>query len=233
MSKHLRGAALAVALGLAATLAPAAEPDWAQLGSYRAANAALLQQPADAARVVFMGDSITEGWDRQRTGLFASSHHVNRGISGQTTAQMLLRFRPDVLALQPRLVVLLAGTNDIAGNTGKVSVEEIAGNLRSMIQLARAEGVAVVLCAVLPVRRYAWAPEVRPVPQIAALNRRLQALAREYGAGWVDYHAALTDGEGGLPKIYSPDGVHPNEAGYTLMRHLIEPAVARPPQTHD
>lgn len=229
MNRQLRSAALAVLLGLAATLGLAAEvEDWAQLGRYRSANVALQARPADAARVVFMGDSITEMWGEQPGGLFSDRHLVNRGISGQTTAQMLLRFRPDVLALKPRLVVLLAGTNDIAGNTGPISVEEIAGNMRSMVQLARAEGVAVVLCAVLPVKRYPWAPEVQPVPQVAALNRMLHALAQEYRTGWVDYHAALVDRDGGLPTAYSGDGVHPNAAGYAVMRKLVAPALAAP-----
>lgn len=226
MAALLRNAALAALLGLAATLAGAADADdWAQLGQYRAANAALQAQPRDAARVVFMGDSITELWGEQPAGLFADRHLVNRGISGQTTAQMLLRFRPDVLALGPRRVVLLAGTNDIAGNTGPISVEAIAGNIRSMVQLARAEGVAVVLCAVLPVKRYPWAPEVQPLPQVAALNRLLHAMAKEYRTGWVDYHAALADRDGGLPAAYSGDGVHPNAAGYAVMRKLIEPVL--------
>lgn len=229
MSPQLRNAALAALLGLVAALAPAGEAeDWAQLGRYRAANTALQAQPSDASRVVFMGDSITEAWGDQPAGPFADRHHVNRGISGQTTAQMLVRFRPDVLALKPRLVVLLAGTNDIAGNTGPMSAEAIAGNLRSMVQLARAEGVAVVLCAVLPVKRYPWAPAVQPVPQVAALNRLLHALAREYRTGWVDYHAALADRDGGLPAAYSGDGVHPNAAGYAVMRRLVEPTLSAP-----
>ncbi|MFT7772833.1 GDSL-type esterase/lipase family protein [Roseateles sp.] len=232
MSRQLRTAALAALLGLAATLACAGDADdWAQLGRYRSANATLQARPADAARVVFMGDSITEGWGEQPAGPFTDSHHVNRGISGQTTAQMLLRFRPDVLALKPRLVVLLAGTNDIAGNTGPMSPEAIAGNVRSMVQLARAEGVAVVLCAVLPVKRYPWAPDIQPAPQVVALNRLLHALAREYRTGWVDYHAALVDRDGGLPTAYSGDGVHPNAAGYAVMRKLIEPALRE--QRHD
>lgn len=229
MSWPLRNAALAALLGLLAALAPAGEvEDWAQLGRYRAANATLQAQPADAARVVFMGDSITEGWGDQPASPFTDRHRVNRGVSGQTTAQMLLRFRPDVLALRPRLVVLLAGTNDIAGNTGPMTPEAIAGNVRSMVQLARAEGVGVVLCTVLPVKRYPWAPALKPVPQVAELNRMLHALAREYRTGWVDYHAALVDRDGGLPATYSGDGVHPNAAGYAVMRRLIEPALSAP-----
>lgn len=202
------------------------DPDWAQRARYRDANAALAQRPADPARIVFMGDSITEGWAAQADGPFASPQALNRGISGQTTAQMLVRFRADVLALKPRVVVLLAGTNDLAGNTGPVTVDEVAGNIRSMLQLARAEGVAVVLCAVLPVKRYSWAPAVQPVPLVAALNRQLQALAQEFGAAWVDYYAALADADGGLPAAYSGDGVHPNAAGYAVMRRLVEPAIA-------
>lgn len=229
MRKHITRAALAAALGLATALAPAAEPDWAQLATYRAANAALAHQPADPERVVFMGDSITEGW----ASLADNPHYVNRGISGQTTAQMLVRFRADVLALKPRLVVLLAGTNDIAGNTGKASVDEIAGHLRSMVQLARAEGVRVVLCSLLPVKAYPWSPEVRPVPQVAALNRQLQALARQYGAGWVDYFSPLADREKGLPQAYSGDGVHPNDAAYRVMRGLVDPVIAQQLRPHD
>lgn len=221
----LRVAALACTFAAAAAGAAAPADAWAQLARYRAENSSVGQPAADATRVVFFGDSITEGWKLPPPPPGSRRQYLNRGISGQTTPQMLLRFRADVLALQPRAVVLLAGTNDIAGNTGPTTVDEIAGHLRSMAELARAEGVRVVLCSVLPAARYPWRPGVRPAAAIVALNRLLQALARDLGLGWVDYHAAMADAQGGLPRALADDGVHPNAAGYARMAELLAPAL--------
>ncbi|MFO1216834.1 MAG: GDSL-type esterase/lipase family protein [Burkholderiaceae bacterium] len=212
---------------IAAAPSSAAEPAeaWAGTERWRADNARIGPPAAGVTRVVFFGDSITEAWPLPAPPAAQRREYVNRGIGGQTTPQMLLRFRADVLALQPRAVVLLAGTNDIAGNTGPTTVAEIAGHLRSMLQLARAEGVHVVLCSVLPALAYPWQPEVRPAATITALNAELQALAREQGARWVDYHAAMADARDGLPAALADDGVHPNAAGYARMAALLAPVL--------
>ncbi|WIT11249.1 SGNH/GDSL hydrolase family protein [Paucibacter sediminis] len=208
--------------GWALASAQPAAGDWAGHGRYRAANASLPAPASGERRVVFMGDSITEFWSPALAQAFPGKPYVNRGISAQTTPQMLLRFRQDVIELQPAAVVILAGTNDIAGNSGPSSVEMIAGHVRSMTQLARAHGIRVVLCAVLPAAAYYWNPAVQPAATIVALNQRLRELAREGGHRWVDYHAALADERGGLPLKYSEDGVHPNAAGYRVMAPLLE-----------
>jgi lysophospholipase L1-like esterase len=213
-----------------ATMGPAhaADPqDWAGLRHFQAANAALAPATPPTRRVVFMGDSITEGWSNSRASVFTGPERINRGISGQTTPQMLLRFRQDVIALKPRAVVILAGTNDIAGNTGPATLEEIEGNIASMAELARAQGLRVVLCTVLPAKRYPWAPELQPAPRIVALNAWIKAYATQHRLVQVDFHGPLADAEQGLGSEYSGDGVHPNDAGYAVMQRLIEPALAR------
>jgi lysophospholipase L1-like esterase len=214
--------AAAPLLGSLAAVAQPAPADWAGLARYRAANAALPAPAAGERRVVFMGDSITEFWTPALAQAFPGKPYVNRGISAQTTPQMLLRFRQDVIALRPAAVVILAGTNDIAGNSGPTTVDEIAGHVRSMTQLARAHGIQVVLCAVLPAAAYYWNPAIKPAASIVELNQRLRELAREGGHRWVDYHAAMADEQGGLPLKYSEDGVHPNAAGYRVMAPLLE-----------
>lgn len=218
--------ALVGALIVAADAAAAERADaWAGLARWRADNQRIGAPAEGVARVVFFGDSITEGWSLPPVPAGSRREYVNRGISGQTTPQMLLRLRPDVLALRPRAMVLLAGTNDVAGNTGPSTVDEIAGHLRSVVLLARAEGVRVVLCAVLPASRYPWQPEARPAADIRALNAKLQVMARELGAAWVDYHAAMADADGGLPKALADDGVHPTPAGYARMAELLAPVL--------
>lgn len=222
---RLLPAALAL-LTMAADADAAERADaWAGLARWSADNARI-GLPADGvARVVFFGDSITEGWSLPPLPAGGRREYVNRGISGQTTPQMLLRLRADVLALRPRAMVLLAGTNDVAGNTGPTTVDEIAGHVRSMVLLARAEGVRVLLCAVLPASRYPWQPEARPAADIRALNTKLQDLARELGVAWVDLHGPLADAEGGLPKPLADDGVHPTPAGYARMAELLVPTL--------
>jgi len=204
-----------------------AQRDWADVARYRGDNASLAAPRAGEARVVFMGDSITEFWSKTTPEAFAGKPWVNRGISAQTTPQMLVRFRPDVLALKPAVVVILAGTNDIAGNTGPTTVEIIESNIASMADLAKAHGIRVVLLSVLPANRYYWNAALRPAAEIAALNQRLQALARRDGHTWVDLHSAMADAEAGLPKPYSGDGVHPNAAGYAEMLRHTEQAIAQ------
>jgi lysophospholipase L1-like esterase len=224
-SALLCAGAMAVAVSPAQALDP---QDWAGLQRYAAENQSLGRLPARAQRVVFLGDSITDGWTHGPADVFAVAGRINRGISGQTTAQMLLRMRQDVIDLQPHTLVLLAGTNDIAGNTGPVTLAQIEANLASIIDLARVHGIQVVLCALLPADRYPWAPEIRPAQPIRELNRWIEAQARARGLRFVDFHSALTDPQGGLPTRYSEDGVHPNEAAYAVMRRLVESALAAP-----
>ncbi len=198
--------------------------DWPGLARYRDDNARL--PPREAGRVVFYGDSITDGWGRIKdTVFFPGRPYVNRGISGQTTAQMLVRFRQDVIALNPQAVVILAGTNDIAGNTGPATLDMIEGNLRSMTQLAQANGIRVVLASVLPASAYPWRPGYRPAEKIRALNRRIAAHAREAGAVYLDYYAAMANAEGGLDARLAADGVHPTPVGYEAMAPLAQQAL--------
>ena len=212
---------------LATTLATSSLPlgaqnlsDWAGLRRYRDSNAALPR--AVPGRVVFMGNSITESWAPRFPAMFPGRPYVGRGISGQTTPQMLLRFRQDVIALRPAAVVILAGTNDIAGNTGPATLDDIAGTLASMVELAQANGIAVVLCSALPVQDYPWRPGLEPAGKILALNTMLREYAATRGAEYVDLHTAMQDERHGLRREYSPDGVHPNEAGYRVMAPLVE-----------
>ncbi len=200
--------------------------DWADLAAYRAANTTLGAPAPGENRVVFMGDSITEFWDKGPNSLFSGKAYINRGISGQTTPQMLVRFRQDVIDLKPKAVVILAGTNDLAGNTGPTTLEAIEGNIASMAELARAHGIRVVLASVLPAASYPWSPSIRPAPQIVALNRWLKAFAEPNGFVYLDYHSAMVDAQGGLKRSYSEDGVHPNAAGYRVMEPLAEQAIS-------
>ncbi|THD70599.1 GDSL-type esterase/lipase family protein [Phenylobacterium sp.] len=196
--------------------------DFAGLCHYADQNAAL--PPASGRRVVFFGDSITELWGLLDPGFF--THDViNRGISGQTTAQMVGRFQEDVIALRPRAVVILAGTNDIAGNTGPTTLAWIEGNIRTLVETAKANHVRVVLASVLPAARYSWRPEVQPIPQIRALNEWLAGYAKSQRLTFLDYRPPLDDGHAGFKAELSADGVHPNAKGYALMRPLAERAM--------
>ena len=196
--------------------------DWAYLERYRADNAALKPPAASEKRVVFMGNSITEGWAKSFATMFPNKPYIGRGISGQTTPQMLVRFRQDVIALKPRVVVILAGTNDIAGNTGPSSLEMIEDNIASMAELAGANGIAVVLCSVLPVYDYPWKKGLEPAQKIVTLNAWIKQYAALHGAVYVDYHSAMADERQGLKAGLSADGVHPNESGYRVMAPIVE-----------
>jgi acyl-CoA thioesterase I len=177
-------------------------------------------------RVVFMGDSITEGWHFHGVnGSFEGKPYINRGISGQTTPQMLVRFRQDVIDLKPKVVVILAGTNDIAGNTGPMTIEQTEENLASMSDLASANHIRVVLCSILPAFDYPWKPGLTPAPKIIELNRWIKAWADDHGYVYVDYHTAMKDERDGLPPTLSHDGVHPLPAGYTVMTPLVEAGI--------
>jgi len=202
--------------------------DWPWLAKFKEANLALAPPTEGENRVVFMGDSITEGWHfTGPQGSFLGKPYINRGISGQTTPQMVLRFRQDVIALKPKVVVILAGTNDIAGNTGPMTVEQTEDNLASMADLAAANHIRVVLCSVLPAFDYPWKPGLTPAPKILAINRWMKAFAAEKGHVYVDYHAAMKDERDGLPANLSHDGVHPLPAGYAVMTPLVEAGIAK------
>ena len=196
--------------------------DFGQLCRYAAANAALKERP----RVVFAGDSITDNWIGADPGFFTHGI-VDRGISGQTTPQLLVRFRRDVIDLRPLAVHLMIGTNDVAGNTGAVTVETVEGNIASMAELAHAHGIKVILASIPPAAAFPWAKDKQPVPQIAALNRWIAAYAARQGFVYVDYHPVLATPEGGMKPGLASDGVHPTPAGYAVMRPLAEAAIRR------
>jgi len=198
---------------------------WAQLMRYADENAQLPAPAPGENRVVFMGNSITEGWAHLFPTEFPGKPYIGRGISGQTTPQMILRFRPDVINLHPKVVVILAGTNDIAGNTGPATIEEIEGNLASMAELARANGIRVVLCSILPVYDYPWRPGLQPAPKIMAINAWLRDYATAHGDVYADYHSAMQDARHGLPDSLAHDGVHPTEAGYKIMAGIVARAI--------
>lgn len=204
-----------------------AQADWASLLRYQTANAALPVPAPGENRVVFFGNSITEGWAPLFPRLFPGKPYIGRGISGQTTPQLLILFHQDVVALRPKVVVILAGTNDIAGNTGPSTLEMIEDNLMAMTEIAKQHGIRVVLSSVLPVFDYPWKPGLAPAPKIIALNAWMRRYAAEVGETYLDYHSAMADVRGGLPPALADDGVHPNEAGYRLMAPLAEAAIAR------
>jgi lysophospholipase L1-like esterase len=200
--------------------------DWPWLGRFREADLKLGAPAAGENRVVFMGDSITEGWHIEGPGgYFPGKPYFNRGISGQTTPQMLLRFRQDVIDLKPKVVVILGGTNDIAGNTGPETVEEIEGYIQSMTELATASNIKVVLCSITPAFDYPWKPGMEPAPKILAVNAWMKGLAADKGFVYVDYHAAMKDARDGLPAALSHDGVHPTAAGYAVMAPLVQAGI--------
>jgi lysophospholipase L1-like esterase len=198
--------------------------DWAGLCRFRAADAKVQAAPVHP-RVVFMGDSITENWGLADP-MFFDGAIVNRGISGQTTAQMLVRFRADVVALRPQTVHILAGTNDVAGNTGPMTAQDFKNNIMSMVELARANGVDVVIASIPPAAAFGWRPEVQPVATIKALNRWLQDYSARQGLSFVDYYAPLVGPDGEFRADLSNDGVHPNRRGYAIMRRLAEASLA-------
>jgi lysophospholipase L1-like esterase len=201
--------------------------DWPNLARYRDANSSLAAPAAGENRVVFMGDSITDNWGRKYGQFFPGKPYVNRGIGGQTTPQMLLRFRPDVVALKPAVVVILAGTNDIAGNTGPMTLEAIEDNLTSMAELAKANNIRVVLAAVMPVCDYIRPQtERRPPEKIVALNTWIKDYAARNRFVYLDYFTALLDEKQMLRREWTADGLHPNAAGYEVIAPLAEKAIA-------
>lgn len=191
--------------------------DWANFSRYSEANKNISAHP----KAVFFGDSITDVWARNNEGFFEENNFVGRGISGQVTSQMLVRFRRDVIDLSPKYVVILAGTNDIALNNGPISLENILGNIISMCELAKAHKIKPILCSILPAERYKWRTELKPAQDIIKLNQMIKEYAKSSRIPYVDYHSAMTNENGGLPADLAPDGVHPNQTGYKIMEDII------------
>ena len=197
--------------------------DWANLARYKDDNLKVGLLKKDERRVVFMGDSITEEWSNLYPEYFTEKGYINRGIGGQTTPQMLIRFKPDVVDLKPEIVVILAGTNDIAGNTGPSNAKMITDNIFSMAEIAKAYQMKVVLSSILPVYEYDWAREIKDPPStIQAVNDALKQYASDQGLIYLDYFSSMVDERQGLNSDYTSDGVHPNESGYILMSSLAE-----------
>jgi len=194
--------------------------DWANVARFKAENERVIENKAPV-KLVFMGNSITEGWKLFDPNFFNSTDYVNRGIGGQTTPQMLIRFKQDVLDLKPKGVVILAGTNDIAGNTGPMSIQEIYNQIESMAGLAALNKIEVFLCSVLPVYDYPWKPGLKPAPKIVALNEMLKTLAGEKNYLYIDYFSEMSDDKNGLKASLGADGVHPNEKGYEIMKRVL------------
>ena len=191
--------------------------DWAQLDRYKNANSTL---NLDTVDMVFMGDSITEGWPQFRPSFF-SNGFVCRGIGGQTTPQMLLRFRQDVIDLAPKKVILLAGINDIAQNTGPISLDQIMDNIKSMSELAKANNIEMILCSLVPANSFPWRPEIIPTQKVIQLNQMIKTYAKENKLYYVDYYSAMVDESNGLQQHLGYDTVHPNAAGYEVMEQIL------------
>ncbi|MBB4802364.1 lysophospholipase L1-like esterase [Flavobacterium nitrogenifigens] len=202
--------------------------DWPNLNRYKEQNSKVpVLSSKDHSRVVFMGNSITEGWLNKRPDFFNSKNYINRGISGQTTPQMLLRFRQDVIALKPAVVVILAGINDIAENTGPYSVEATSGNIFSMCELAKQNGIKVIVCSVLPALEFQWRKGMEPAPKVVELNKIIKSYAEKNKLFYVDYYSAMVNDKMGLKDELCTDGVHPNEAGYAVMEPILEKTIAK------
>jgi lysophospholipase L1-like esterase len=199
--------------------------DWPNFNRYREANEKLGLPAEKEDRVVFMGNSITDGWIRTSPEFFEGKSYVDRGISGQTTPQMLVRFRADVINLKPKVVLILGGTNDIAGNTGPSTLEMIEDNLASMAELGKANGIKVILCSILPVYDYPWRPGLEPAEKIITVNKWIKEYAAKHGCDYLDYFSSVVDERKGMKDAYSKDGVHPNKEGYAVMEALAEKAI--------
>ena len=223
--KSLPPEAMAKITAMQKTAAERQAKDWANLCRYAAENTAVLASGV-RPRTIFLGDSITENWKLGDPSLFSATT-LDRGIGGQTTPQILLRFYQDVVALRPRVVHIMAGVNDIMGNTGPSSDAAIVNNIRAMIDIAKANGIRVVLSGITPAKAFVARPAFDMVPRIAAVNRQLAQLARDRRVGFADYAPALANEEGGLKDALGNDGLHPNRDGYALMRPIAEQAIAR------
>lgn len=194
--------------------------DFANFGRYQKQNQEVLSLNI-APNSVLMGDSITEGWFATDPGFFTKNNFVGRGIGGQVTSQMLLRFREDVIKLKPKRVIILAGTNDIAENQGPISLDKVFGNIVSMAELAKANHIKVVLCSVLPAYDFPWRKDMKPADKVIALNKMIKDYAQKNNITYVDYHNALKNEKNGLPKEIAEDGMHPNKSGYEKMEAIL------------
>lgn len=201
--------------------------DWPNLNKYQNENTKLAPPEPGKKRILFIGDSITEMWSTTDPSFFSGKPYINRGIGGQTTPQILVRFRADGIALQPAVIVLLAGINDIAGNTGPSTIEMISGNIFSMAELAKANNIKIILCSVLPAYDFPWKPNQNPAEKVLALNKMIKEYADAHNIIYLDYYSALVDDRKGLKPIHSGDGVHPNKLGYEIMEPLAEKAIAK------
>jgi len=206
--------------------------DWANLGRFREENKLVAMPTEGEKRVVFMGNSITEGWIRIDPGFFSGKPYINRGISGQTTPQMLVRFKPDVINLKPVVVVILAGINDIAGNTGPSTLEMIEDNLSSMAEIAKTNGVEVVLSSVLPAYDFPWHPGLEPAEKVVKLNGWIKNYAMSHNCIYLDYFTPMSDEKYALKAEYTLDGVHPTLAGYKIMEPLVTEAIQKALNLH-
>ena len=202
--------------------------DWANLGYYKKRNRELGLTGENEKRIVFMGDSITEEWSNLYPEFFSGNNYINRGIGGQTTPQMLIRFKPDAIDLKPDVIVILAGTNDIAGNTGPSTVRMITDNIFSMAELAIAYDIIVVLASILPVYQYSWADDViDPPSMIDSVNSKIKEYVENQGLIYLDFYSSMVDDQKGLKLDYTGDGVHPNEAGYKVMSAIADDIISR------
>ena len=210
--------ALVLLLGILIPMMASAQNDWPNYDRYAEANA----QVTVAPKAVLMGDSITDGWPFADPEFFSDNNFVGRGISGQVTNQMLLRFRQDVIDLHPKYVVILAGTNDIAENSGKIDMDKTFANIVSMCDLAKANGIKPIICSVIPAASFYWRPSVTDAAEkIAQFNTMLEEYAKANKIKYVDYHSAMKDESGGLPRNLANDGVHPTREGYNIMKSLL------------
>jgi lysophospholipase L1-like esterase len=196
--------------------------DWGNLSKYKDENTQIKAHFLGKKKIVFFGDSITAAWETYDPEFFANKKNSNRGINGQTTSQMLLRFRTDVIELKPEKVIILSGTNDIAENTGPISLENILGNLKSMCELSKANNIEPILCSILPAFDYPWRRGIEPAEKIVSLNSMIIQYTSVNQIRYVDFHSAMIDEREGLKSIYSEDGVHPNQKGYLIMKSILE-----------
>lgn len=201
--------------------------DWGNLNRYQQANDSISTAANDGARVVFFGNSITQDWTEYYPEFFYGNNYINRGISGQTTPQLLLRFRQDVIDLNPKIVVILAGINDIAENTGPIPCEVSAGNIQSMAELAMANKIEVILCSVLPADDFPWRKGLEPAEKVVKLNGLIKSYAQEHSIKYADYFTPMADVNNAMKSELGYDGVHPNRMGYTLMVSIIQPIIIR------
>jgi lysophospholipase L1-like esterase len=201
--------------------------NFAQLNYYAAENATLSTPNKGEDRIVFIGNSITEQWKKKDSIFFTNKNYINRGISGQTSSQMLIRFRQDVISLKPKVVIIAAGINDIAENTGPITLENILGNIISMAELARSNNIKVILTSVLPAKQFSWRRNIDPAPKIEALNQMIREYATRCKIIYVDYYSPMVTADKGMNPAFSNDGVHPILAGYKIMEPLVKRAIAR------